>query len=136
MKTWIIRVVINACALAIAAWLFDGIVVNGSTTGDRLVTLLVVALIFGVVNEFVRPIVSFLSIPLYVLTLGLFYLIVNALMLWLTSWVCDVLDIGFHVDGFWTGIFGAIVISLVCWIMGMILPSDKSLTYRRTVTWR
>ena len=133
MKTWIIRVVINACALAIAAWLFDGIVVNGSSDRERLLTLLVVALIFGVVNEFVRPIVSFLSIPLYILTLGLFYFIVNALMLWLTSWVCDLLDIGFRVHGFWTAIFGAIVITIVCWVMGMILPSDRSAGWQRTV---
>ena len=136
MKTWIVRVIINACALAIAAWLFDGIVVNGATDRDRVLTLLVVALIFGVVNEFVRPIVSLLSIPLYILTLGLFYFIVNALMLWLTSWVCDLLDIGFRVHGFWTTVFGAIVISVVCWVMGMILPAEKTSAWRRTVTWR
>lgn len=136
MKTWVIRVVINACALAVAAWLFTGIAVNGASDRDRVLTLLVVALIFGVVNEFVRPVVSLLSIPLYVLTLGLFYFVVNALMLWLTSWVCDLLNIGFRVHGFWTAIFGAIVISIVCWIMGIILPAEKKATWRRTASWR
>jgi putative membrane protein len=136
MKTWIIRVLINACALAVAAWLFTGIVVNGASDGDRLLTLLVVALIFGVVNEFVRPVVSLLSIPLYVLTLGLFYFVVNALMLWLTSWVCGQLDIGFRVHGFWTAVFGAIVISIVGWIMGMVLPAEKSSSWRQTVSRR
>jgi putative membrane protein len=136
MKTWIVRVIINACGLAVAAGLFDGIAVNGSSDGDRLLTLLVVALIFGVVNEFVRPVVSLLSIPLYVLTLGLFYFVVNALMLWLTSWVADVADIGFRVRGFWTAIFGAIVISIVCWVMGMVLPADEKSSRRRTVSRR
>jgi len=135
MKTWIIRVIVNACALAVAAWLFDGIEINGDSDRARVLTLLVVALIFGVVNTFVRPLVSFLSIPLYILTLGLFYFIVNALMLWLTSWVCDWFDIGFTVDGFWTAIFGAIVISVVGWIIGMFLPGNRSVTVD-TVTWR
>jgi putative membrane protein len=134
MKTWVIRVVINACALAVAAWLFDGITVNGSSDRNRVLILLVVALIFGIVNEYVRPVVSLLSIPLYVVTLGLFYFVVNALMLWLTSWVADLADIGFHVSGFWTAVFGAIVISVVCWIMGMILPDDKkSSSWHRTI---
>jgi putative membrane protein len=127
MKTWIVRVIINACGLAVAAGLFDGIAVNGSSDGDRLLTLLVVALIFGVVNEFVRPVVSLLSIPLYVLTLGLFYFVVNALMLWLTSWVADVADIGFRVRG---------LISIVCWVMGMVLPADEKSSRRRTVSRR
>jgi putative membrane protein len=136
MKTWIVRVVINACALAVAAWLFTGIVVNGASNGDRVLTLLVVALIFGVVNEIVRPVVSLLSIPLYVLTLGLFYFVVNALMLWLTSWVCDLIGIGFRVHGFWTAVFGAVVISVVSWVMGMVLPAEKTPTWRRVVSRR
>src|SRR6478735_2004671 len=99
MNYWIARVIANFCALALAAWMFDGISFNSNSVSKRFLTLLVVALLFGVVNEFVRPIVHFLSIPLYILTLGLFYFIVNALMLWLTSWVCDLLDIGFRVHG-------------------------------------
>ena len=136
MKYWVIRVVINACALAVAAWLFDGIVVNGESNRDRVLTLLVVGLIFGVVNEFVKPVVSLLSIPLFVLTLGLFYFIVNALMLWFTSVVCDWLDIGFRVHGFWTTVFGAVVISIVGWIMGLALPAGRKSSWHKTVVWR
>lgn len=126
MKNWALRVVSNACALAVAAWLFTGIVVDGTTRTDRFLTLLVVALIFGVVNEIVRPVVAFLSLPLYLLTLGLFYFVVNALMLWLTSALSDALDIGFRVDGFWTAVFGAIVITAVGWVIGLAFPSAKS----------
>ncbi len=125
MKTWLIRILTNSCALAVAAWLFDGIRFTGDSDRDRLITLVFVALLFGVVNEFVRPIVVFLSLPLYLLTLGLMFFVVNALMLLLTSWLADVLDIGFHVNGFWTAIFGSIVISIVGWIVGQVLPEPE-----------
>jgi putative membrane protein len=129
--------VVNACGLAVAAWLFSGIVVNGSSTLNRVLTLLLVALIFGVVNEFVRPVVSLLSIPLYLLTLGLFYFVVNALMLWLTSWLSGLVGLGFHVHGFWTAVFGAIVISIVCWVVGRVLPEERTPSWRITTSsWR
>ena len=136
MKSWIIRVVINACALAVAAWLFTGILINGATERNRVLTLLLVALIFGVVNEFVRPVVALLSVPLYLLTLGLFYFVVNALMLWLTSWLADLVGLGFRVHGFWTAVFGAIIISIVSWVMGMVLPAEKTPAWRKIVNWR
>ena len=126
MKNWVLRVLSNACALAVAAWLFAGITVDGAGRADRILTLLLVALIFGVVNEIVRPVVAFLSLPLYLLTLGLFYFVVNALMLLLTSALADALDIGFDVDGFWTAVFAAIVITLVGWVIGLAFPSAKS----------
>jgi putative membrane protein len=81
--------------------------------------------IFGVVNAIVRPIVSLLSIPLYILTLGLFFFVVNALMLMLTSWIADQVGVPFEVDGFWTAVFGAIVISLASAAIGMLLPEPK-----------
>jgi putative membrane protein len=130
MKTWLIRIVTNACALAVAAWLFDGITITGDTDRDRVITLVLVALIFGIVNEFVRPIVAFLSLPLYLLTLGLMYFVVNALMLLLTSWLADQLDIGFHVKGFWTAVFGGIVIAIVSWIVGQVLPEPDRRPWR------
>lgn len=126
MRNWVLRVVTNACALAVAAWLFTGIDVNGSSEGERILVLLLVALIFGVVNEIVRPVVAFLSLPLYLLTLGLFYFVVNALMLWLTSALAGALNLGFSVDGFWTAIFGAIVITVVSSIIGLAFPSTKT----------
>jgi putative membrane protein len=125
MMTWILRTLANACGLAVAAWLFDGIRITGHSDRDRVLTLLVVALLVGVVNEFVRPIVSLLAFPLYLLTLGLFFFVVNALMLMLTSWVAGKLDIGFHVAGFWTAVFGAIVIAFVSWWIGLLLPDPK-----------
>ncbi|MGI8578855.1 MAG: phage holin family protein [Nocardioidaceae bacterium] len=122
MTTWIVRVITNALALAFAAWLFTGISVNGHSQGDRILTVVVVALIFGIINEFVRPIVAILSLPLYLLTLGLFFFVVNALMLLLTSWIAGQLSIGFHVDGFWTAVLGSIVITVVSWLIGLVSP--------------
>lgn len=124
MTTWLLRMGSNACALAVAAWMFAGIAITGDSTVDRALTLLLVALLFGVVNTFVRPVVAFLSFPLYLLTLGLMYFVVNALMLKLTSWLAGQLSIGFHVEGVWTAIGGSIVISIVSWLVGRVLPDD------------
>jgi putative membrane protein len=122
--TWVLRIIANACGLAAAAWLFNGIRVTGADDTHRVIILVVVALIFGVVNEFIRPIVAFLSFPLYLLTLGLMYFVVNALMLMLTSWVARQISIGFHVRGFWTAVFGSIVVSLVSWLVSLVLPAS------------
>jgi putative membrane protein len=121
----LLTVLTAAGALAIAAWMFDGISIGGATRNDQLLTLVVVAAIFGVVNAFVRPIVAFLSIPFYVLTLGLFFLVVNALMLLLTSWIADQVRVPFEVDGFWTAVFGGLVISLASAVIGLLLPGPK-----------
>lgn len=122
MTVWLIRILTNALALAAATWVFAGITVSGPSERDQALTLLVIALLFGLVNTIVRPVVAFFSFPLYLLTLGLFFFVVNALMLLLTSWVAGQLDIGFHVDGFATAVFGAIVISVVSWLVGLVLP--------------
>ena len=108
----LIWVVVNAVALGVAVWLFEGITLTGDSDLDRALKLLAVGLIFGLINAFVRPIVNLISLPLIVLTLGLMLLVVNALMLMLTSAISGGLDLGFHVDGFWTALFGSIVISL------------------------
>lgn len=80
---------------------------------------------FGLVNVIVKPVVKLLSLPLFILTLGLFTLVVNALMLLLTSWLADLLDLSFHVDGFWTAVVGGLIISIVSWAVNMVLP-DKN----------
>jgi putative membrane protein len=121
----VLTVLTAAGALAITAWIFDGISIGGATQTRQLVTLLLVAAIFGLVNAFVRPIVAFLSIPFYILTLGLFFVVVNALMLILTSWLAGQLGVPFHVDGFWTALFGAVVISLASAVIGLLLPEPK-----------
>jgi putative membrane protein len=118
--------VTNAVALAAACQLFDGIGFDGATHGsaevsDKLGPLLFVALILGLVNAVVRPVVKLLSLPLVLLTLGLFLLVVNALMLFVTEWLAGLFDLGFHVDGFWTAVGGAIVITVVTWLVQLVV---------------
>ncbi len=119
---FLIWVVVNAAALAIAAGLLDGITVSGATTQDQVVTLIVVALIFGVVNAIVEPIVKLLSLPFIILTLGLFLIVINAAMLLLTSWISGELGRRFEVDGFWTAVLGAVIITIATWILEAVLP--------------
>jgi putative membrane protein len=118
----IVRLLVNAVALWIATLIVDGIDVDASTTSGEVLTILAVAALFGVVNLFVKPIVKLLSLPLYILTLGLFTFVVNALMLLLTSWVAGLLGVPFYVDGFWTAVLGALVISVVSWLLNVLLP--------------
>ncbi|MFH0517467.1 phage holin family protein [Streptomyces sp. M41] len=122
MKNFVVKTIANAGALAVAVWLLDKITLTGDSTGKKIGTLILVALLFGLVNFLVKPIVKLLSLPLLILTLGLFTLIVNALMLLLTSWLADKLDLSFHVDGFWTAVLGGLIISIVSWALNMILP--------------
>ncbi|MCW2849160.1 MAG: rane spanning protein [Marmoricola sp.] len=121
--TWL---VVNALALGAAAWLLDGITVTGTSDTDTVLTLLVVGAIFGLITSFVRPVVRLLSLPLIVLTLGLMLLVINALMLLLTSAIADGVDLGFHVDGFWTALWGSIVISIASIILEAIFPHPES----------
>jgi putative membrane protein len=118
---FLIRVVVNALALAVATWLLSGITITGSSTGQRLVTLLLVGAVFGVVNAIVRPVVTFLSIPFIILTLGLLLFVINALMLLLTSWLSGQLGLHFHVDGFWTAVLGAIIVSVSTWLIELLV---------------
>lgn len=118
----IIRLIVNAIALWVATLIVGGVELEGASTQDRVITLLVVAVIFALVNVVVRPIVNILSLPLYVLTLGLITFIINALMLLLTSWIADQFDVPFNVDGFWSAVLGGLVISFVSWILNLLLP--------------
>jgi putative membrane protein len=122
---FIVWLVVNAVALGVAVWLFDGITLTGNSDGDRIVTLLIVGAIFGVVTSVVRPIVNVLSLPLIILTLGLFLLVTNALMLLLTSKLADTFGLEFHVDGFWTAVFGALVISIASMIVESLQPDPR-----------
>jgi putative membrane protein len=119
----IIRLVVNGIALWIATLVVDGVDIEASTTTGEVLTILAIAAVFAVVNIVVRPIVKLLSLPLYVITLGLFTFVVNALMLLLTSWIADLLDVPFHVDGFWAALLGGLVISFVSWVINLVLPS-------------
>ena len=118
--TWL---AVNTLALGAAVWLLDGITLTGDSDTNRFLKLLVVGVIFGLITAFVRPIVNLISLPLIVLTLGLMLLVVNALMLMLTSAISGGLDLGFHVDGFWTALWGSIIISIASMVLEAIFPS-------------
>ncbi|MEW1749341.1 phage holin family protein [Streptomyces angustmyceticus] len=124
MKHFLVKTIANAAALAVAIWLLKDITLTGENTGRKILTLILVALIFGLVNFLVKPVVKLLSFPLFILTLGLITLVVNALMLLLTSWLAGKADLAFHVDGFWTALLGGVIISIVAWAMHMILPDE------------
>jgi putative membrane protein len=120
----IVRLLATAVALAVAAWLVDGITVGPGTDTERALTLLGVAIIFGLVNAIVRPILRLLTLPLVVLTLGLFLLVLNALMLLLTEWIAEQFDLAFQVDGFWSALLGALIVTIVSFLINIVLP-DK-----------
>ncbi|MCX5558992.1 phage holin family protein [Streptomyces sp. NBC_00038] len=125
MKNFVVKTIANAGALAIAVWVLDKITLTGDNTWKKIGTLLLVALVFGLVNFLVKPVVKVLTFPLFILTLGLITLVVNALMLLLTSWLADKLDLSFHVDGFWTAVLGGLIISIVSWALNVVLPDGK-----------
>jgi putative membrane protein len=121
----LIRLVISAVALTVATWLVAGIQVNADNTGKKIGTLIGVAVIFGVINAFLKPVIKTLGCALYVLTLGLFALVVNALLLELTSWLAGKVKLPFHVTGFWAAFWGAIIVGIVSWILNMFVHDDK-----------
>ncbi|GAA3866970.1 phage holin family protein [Streptomyces sp. NPDC003631] len=124
MKNFVVKTIANAGALAVAVWILDKITLTGTSTGKKIGTLIVVALLFGLVNFLVKPVVKVLTFPLFILTLGLITLVVNALMLLLTSWIAGKLDLSFHVEGFWTAVLGGLIISIVSWALHMVLPDE------------
>ncbi len=118
----ILRLLANAAALAVATWLLSGITLTADTMAKKVFALLVVALIFGVLNAVIKPIFSLVTLPILLLTLGLFLIVINACMLLLTSWVSDRVDLGWSVDGFWTAVFGALIVSVVSFLLNAFLP--------------
>lgn len=116
----IIRLLVNAVALWCAARFIDGISYAGSWQG-----LVGLSLVFGIVNAFIRPVLSFFSFPIQIVTLGLFTLVLNALMLMLTAWLAVRFDIPFSVRGFVPALLGAIVISVVSMVLGAVFSPDK-----------
>jgi len=116
----LLRLAINAAALWVAIQLVGGIDHRGSGW-----SLLAVALVFGVLNTSVRPILKILSIPLLILTLGLFMFVINAMMLLLTGWVSGLLGLGFYVDGFWAAFLGGLVISIVSLMLSVFAGTHR-----------
>ena len=122
---FLLRLLANMGALAVATWVFSGISLTAPTTAGKVLTLLVVALIFGVVNTIVKPIFTLITACVVVLTLGLFLVVINALMLLLTSWLSDLFNLGWSVDGFWAALGGSIVISIVSFVLNALIPDPK-----------
>ncbi|MFE7566481.1 phage holin family protein [Streptomyces sp. NPDC057539] len=125
MMNFLVKTIANAGALAVAIWLIQNITLTGDSTGKKALTLVLVAVLFGVINFIVKPVVQLLTLPLFILTLGLITLVINALMLLLTSWLADKLDLSFHVEGFWTAVLGGLIISIVSWALNVVLPDGK-----------
>jgi len=123
---FILRVLINGVAIWLATLLLSGLeIVGWDSTAQKIGIILLIALIFGIVNAVVKPIVKVLSIPLYILTLGLFTLVVNALMLMLTAWITEFTDWGLRVDGFWWAVGGGLIISVVSFVLSVVIPESK-----------
>lgn len=122
--TFLLAVLANAVALWVASAVVPGIEFGGEGA-DLALTVALVALVFGVLNAFVKPLLKLISLPLIVLTLGLFLVVVNAIMLVLTSWLSGVFNLEFTVESFWwDAVLGALIVSAVGVVTGMILP-DK-----------
>ncbi|MFC9354185.1 phage holin family protein [Arthrobacter sp. NPDC057013] len=129
MRSFIMRVIINGLALWIASWLLPGLDISTTATTEAVaktgvnqgtdaagivLAYLFIGLIFGLVNAFVRPVVSFLSLPITILTLGLFTVVINAAMLYLTSWISGYTPVHFTIDSFfWTAVLAAIIITII-----------------------
>ncbi|SCG79743.1 putative membrane protein [Micromonospora echinaurantiaca] len=119
---FLIRLAITAVALWITTLIVPGVEVSGRSGADDALTLVVVALIFGVVNAVLKPLIKVVGCVFYLLTLGLFALVVNALLFLLTDAIAGALDLPFQVDGFWAAFWGAIVMAVVTWLISVVLP--------------
>jgi putative membrane protein len=119
MQRILLRLLINGIALWVAVQIVPGI------HAENPLTILIVALIFGVVNAIIRPLVAFFTCPMILLTLGLFIFVINALMLWLTAWVAGTLNLGFWIEGgFWPAFWGALVVSLVSLALSLLIKDN------------
>lgn len=117
---FLLRLLATAAALWVAVLLVPGITFTGTWLG-----MLVVALVFGVVNAVIRPILKLLTCPLVVLTLGLFVFVLNALMLWIASEISQALGIGFDVDGFWAALVGALIVGIVSTVLNLLVGARE-----------
>jgi putative membrane protein len=124
MGQFLVRAGLTGFALWVVTLVVSGIeFVGGDTTLQRIGIIVVVAVIFGLVNAIIKPIVQLISIPLYILTLGLIHIVINALMLWITSWITEnTTHWGLYIDDFWwTAIWAAIVLSIVSWVLSLLV---------------
>ncbi|MBV8930279.1 MAG: phage holin family protein [Mycobacteriaceae bacterium] len=129
MKRFLLRAALTGLALWVVTLLLRPAMdfVGGSTTLQTIGIVFVVAVIFGVVNAIIKPIVQLLSIPLYILTLGLIHIVINALMLWITAWITEhTTHWGLRIDHFWwTAIWAAILLSIVSWLLSLVIRDAR-----------
>jgi putative membrane protein len=118
---FLIRVLASAAALAVATAVVPGIELTTGSVTSKVLTLIAVALIFGVINAFLKPIVKIVGCLFYILTLGLIALVVNALLLWLTSWLAGKLNLPWHITGFWPAFWGGLIVSVVTWLLSILI---------------
>src|SRR4051812_27169655 len=122
----LIRLVITAVSLWISTLVISGIELTTDSVPKKVGTLLAVAVIFGIVNAVLRPIIKVVGCGLYVLTLGLIAVVVNGLLFLLTSWIADQADLPFHVDHFWpSAVLGALLVGVVSWVLNMLVPDGS-----------
>lgn len=122
----LIRLVITAVSLWIATLLIGGIELTTDSAPGKAGTLLAVAVIFGIINAVLRPLIKTIGCGLYVLTLGLISLVINGLLFLLTSWVAGLLDLPFHVADFWpSAVLGALIVGIVSWLLNMLVPDSS-----------
>ncbi|NEM91786.1 phage holin family protein [Galbitalea soli] len=123
MRRFLVRLIINAVALWLTTLIVAGVKVEPYDSGAlaTIVTYLLVALIFGIVNGVIGNLIRIVAFPLYILTLGLVALLVNGLLLLLVSWLSSLMGFGLVVSGFWWGVLGALVLGILSWIIGIIL---------------
>jgi putative membrane protein len=124
---FLLRWLINAAALWIAIQLVDGIEHRGTWW-----SLLFVALVFGLLNASIRPLLKLLSLPIIILTLGLFIFVINALMLLMTGWVSGLLNLGFQVDGFWDAFLGGLIVTIVSLLLSIFTGVGKTTVHVKT----
>src|ERR1700733_12973127 len=131
MGAFVIRAAVTGFALWVVTHVVHGLsFVGGDTRLQRVGIIFVVAVIFGLVNAFIKPVVQILSIPMYILTLGLFHIVINGFMLWLTAWITEhTTHWGLKVDHFWwDAIWAAILLSIVSWILSLLTRRVKRRT--------
>ena len=122
---FLLRVLVSAAALGVATAAVPGIELLAGSGWSKVGTLLGVALIFGLINATLKPLIKVIGCAFYVLTLGLAALVVNGLLLWLTSVIAGDLTLPFHVTGFWPAFWGAIIVGLVSWLLHLLIGDDR-----------
>lgn len=119
----VLRWIMIAVSLALAAWIVPGITVEPEANAVLLFAGM--ALILGFINAIIRPLLNLLSCGCIVLTMGLFLLVTNALAFWLAAYIANLFGIGFYVDGFWPALFGALIVSVISFVLSMVLIDDE-----------